>query len=665
MTTMPEFTSQAATLEPWYAANQHYLSEAVTRVAERLQRHAAGEPHLPNAQPGARDGAEFALDRLADAFKLSSFEVATLLLCAGMELDGAFPELCARAQNDAARPYPTFGLALAALQDAHWSALSPGAALRYWRLIEVGSGPSLVSSPLRIDERVLHFLAGVQHLDEHLAGYVTPEPPADELLPSQDVLASTIADLWAQAVATQTELPAVQLVGSDSAAKRALAAAACDRLGVTPYAMPAAIVPTTPHELDALVRLWQREAVLSDAALLLDGDDDDAQDAARWSSLALFAEQMGGAIFLCTQERRPLKRRVTVSFDVEKPAAAEQHALWQQMLGSAAPLLNGELDRVVAHFNLNAPAIRAVCASVAPAAHDALYAPQAVRPLGTALWDACRRQARARLGDLAQRIRPVATWDDLVLPEAQRETLRAIGLQVRQRATVYGRWGFAERSNRGLGISALFAGASGTGKTMAAEVLANELALDLYKIDLSQVVSKYIGETEKNLRRVFDAAEEGGAILLFDEADAIFGKRSEVKDSHDRYANIEVSYLLQRMEAYTGLAILTTNMKSALDTAFLRRIRFVVHFPFPDAAERAAIWERIFPPQTPAQGLQPARLAQLNVAGGNIRNIALAAAFLAAEEAAPVTMAHILHAARGEYTKIEKTLTNEEVRGWM
>ena len=194
-------------------------------------------------------------------------------------------------------------------------------------------------------------------------------------------------------------------------------------------------------------------------------------------------------------------------------------------------------------------------ASVAPAAHDALYAPQAVRPLGTALWDACRRQARARLGDLAQRIRPVATWDDLVLPEAQRETLRAIGLQVRQRATVYGRWGFAERSNRGLGISALFAGASGTGKTMAAEVLANELALDLYKIDLSQVVSKYIGETEKNLRRVFDAAEEGGAILLFDEADAIFGKRSEVKDSHDRYANIEVSYLLQRMEALSLIHI--------------------------------------------------------------------------------------------------------------
>ncbi|MFO7632401.1 MAG: ATP-binding protein [Caldilinea sp.] len=655
---------RAATSEPWYAANQHYLMDAVGRVAEHLRRHAAEEPRASHAEIFASTGAGFALDRVVDAFGLSTFDVAILLLCAGMELDSTFPDLCASAQNDVTRTYPTFGLALAALPGAHWSALSPGAALRYWRLIEVGSGASLVSSPLRIDERVLHFLAGVQHLDEHLAGYVTPEPPADDLLPSQAALADAIASLWAQAVETHADLPAVQLVGSDSITKRSLVAAACERLGVTPYRMPATVVPATPHELDALVRLWQREAVLSGAALLLDCDDLEGQDAAHWSSLALFAERVGGALFLCTQERRQLKRRVVVSFDVEKPASDEQYALWQQMLGQAAPLLNGHLDRVIAQFNLNAPAIRAVCASLAPTATDALHTPQDVRHLGATLWRACRSQARPRLDDLAQRIRAIATWDDLVLPDAQRETLCEIGLQVRQRATVYGRWGFAERSNRGLGISALFAGASGTGKTMAAEVLANELDLDLYKIDLSQVVSKYIGETEKNLRRVFDAAEEGGAILLFDEADAIFGKRSEVKDSHDRYANIEVSYLLQRMEAYSGLAILTTNMKSALDTAFLRRIRFVVHFPFPDAIQRAAIWQRILPPKTPTRGLRPERLAQLNVAGGNIRNIALAAAFLAAEEDAPVSMGHMLQAARGEYIKIEKALTNEEVRGW-
>jgi SpoVK/Ycf46/Vps4 family AAA+-type ATPase len=266
---------------------------------------------------------------------------------------------------------------------------------------------------------------------------------------------------------------------------------------------------------------------------------------------------------------------------------------------------------------------------------------------------------------LAQRIEPAAAWDDLVLPEPQRQTLREIAVHVRRRATVYDDWGFAARCSRGLGISALFAGPSGTGKTMAAEVLANELRLDLYRIDLSQVVSKYIGETEKNLRRVFDAAEDGGAILLFDEADALFGKRSEVKDSHDRYANLEISYLLQRMEAYRGLAVLTTNRKDALDAAFLRRLRFVVTFPFPDAGQRARIWQRIFPGQTPTEGLALDKLARLNVAGGNIRNIALAAAFLAADEGEPVGMAHLLRAARGEFAKLEKTLTEAELKEWV
>lgn len=200
---------------------------------------------------------------------------------------------------------------------------------------------------------------------------------------------------------------------------------------------------------------------------------------------------------------------------------------------------------------------------------------------------------------------------------------------------------------------------------MAAEVLAQELRLDLYRIDLSAVVSKYIGETEKNLRRIFDAAETGGAILLFDEADALFGKRTEVKDSHDRHANVEVSYLLQRMEAYQGLAILTTNLKGSLDQAFLRRIRFVVPFPFPDAKARAEIWQRIFPSRTPSEGLDPDKLGRLNVAGGNIRNIALNAAFLAAEAGEAVMMKHILQASKSEYLKLERSLTDAEVRGWV
>ena len=217
-----------------------------------------------------------------------------------------------------------------------------------------------------------------------------------------------------------------------------------------------------------------------------------------------------------------------------------------------------------------------------------------------------------------------------MLPELQKQTLRQLAAQARHRMKVYETWGFAAKGRRGLGLSALFSGPSGTGKTLAAEVLAGELELDLYRIDLSAVVSKYIGETEKNLKQVFDAAEAGGVLLLFDEADALFGKRGEVKDSHDRYANIEVGYLLQRMESFQGLAILTTNLKSSLDKAFQRRLRFTVDFPFPDAAQREAIWRACFRRRRRPRICEPDRLAQLNMTGGNIRNIALNAAFLAA-----------------------------------
>jgi hypothetical protein len=420
-------------------------------------------------------------------------------------------------------------------------------------------------------------------------------------------------------------------------------------------------LPPAPSEQWTLIRLWEREAALSATALLLDCDALDPADTPRVTAAARFVERVGGVLLMSCRERQRGLSRPTITFDVSKPGAGEQRVAWQGALGPAAGRLNGHIEALVSQFNLGAQAIRNASA-------DALGrtppGPDAGADLGQALWDACRVQARPRLDDLAQRIDPAASWDDLVLPEAQRQILREVAIHVRQRSKVYERWGFATKGSRGLGISALFSGASGTGKTMAAEVLANELRLDLYRIDLSATVSKYIGETEKNLRRIFDAAEEGGAILLFDEADALFGKRSEVKDSHDRYANIEVGYLLQRMEAYRGLAVLTTNLKSSLDTAFLRRIRFVVQFPFPDARQRAEIWRRVFPAGAPVEDLDVAALARLNVAGGNIRNIALNAAFLAADSDRPVRMTHLLHAARSEYAKLEKPLTESEIGSW-
>ena len=620
----------------WTEANQRHLLGALAAVRARLEGRAPEPPPaIPDMAPPP------ALESLCALFGLSPFERDVVLLCAGMDLDSKFAALCATAQGDPRRDHPTFSLALAVLPEAHWSALTPGAPLRRWRLIEVLPGGSLTLSPLRIDERVLHFLAGASHLDERLAGIVEPVPAAGSPVDSHRATAGQITAILRAA----RPWPVVQLCGSDTAAQRAGAAAGCAALGLNLYAMSAHAVPGDARELETLVRLWERETAFSAAALLLVCDEMDASD-----PVTRFIERTGGVLLLATRDRRLLRHRSSISLDVGKPTPEEQRALWQAALGEAAAGVNGELEAVLGQFDLSAASIRAACV-------------QASSP--GSLWDACRTQARPRFHDLAQRIEPRAAWDDLVLPEPQLRTLREITAHVRRRARVYGTWGFAQKCARGLGISALFAGASGTGKTLAAEVLANELRLDLYRIDLSQVVSKYIGETEKNLRRVFDAADEGGAILLFDEADALFGRRSEVKDSHDRYANIEVSYLLQRMEAYRGLAILTTNMKDALDPAFLRRIRFVVQFPFPDGLQRAEIWRRMFPAQTPVDGLDMARLARLNVAGGNIRNIALNAAFLAADANEPVRMAHLLRAARTECVKIEKPLTESEIGGWV
>ncbi len=673
----------------WHEANQRYLTAALAVVRALLERHAAralrdaGAPALEEqpvslAEQALRQAAEempspAALDTLSAAFALSPFERQVLLLCAGVELDSNLASLCGTAQGDARRVCPTFSLALAALPGAHWSALTPAAPLRRWRMIALAPGESLTLGPLRIDERVLHYLSGVSYLDDRLRGTVERVPalpasprepgaagesagPSAEpyVPPSQRGIAERIARTWSRPQ-PGAGWPAIQLYGEGVAGKQAIAAWACARLGLQLYRMRAVQIPTAADERETLARLWEREAALSGSALLLDCDEVDSAEARR--AVAAFVRETQGMIVLASRDPLSTGEGLTIRLLVPGLSAEEQRRLWQQALGPAAQELNGQLDGVVTQFNLSLPGIQAVSAEM-------LGGPDDEGRSVSRLWDACRVQARPRLEDMAQRIEPVATWNDLVLPEGQMQTLRDLAAQVRQRARVYGAWGFASKSARGLGISALFAGASGTGKTMAAEVLANELRLDLYRIDLSQVVSKYIGETEKNLRRVFDAAEEGGAILLFDEADALFGRRSEVKDSHDRYANIEVSYLLQRMECYRGLAILTTNMKQALDPAFLRRIRFIVPFPFPDAAQRAEIWRRIFPAATPTHELHSDKLARLNVAGGNIHNIAMHAAFLAAEAGEAVGMPHLLRAARREYAKLEKALTEAEIGGW-
>lgn len=634
--------SAESTAQDWAVANQRCVMVELATLSRLLRGETEEGAELEEAR--AALPAPSALDTLCALFGLSDFERRIVLLCAGVELEGEFASRCSAASGSSGNPWPSFGLALATFPNAHWDALAPTAPLRRWRLVEItGSGP-LVAAALRIDERILFHLTGLAPLDERLAGLVRPVPETPELPSSQLTSFNRLASAWQ----SESPAPVLQLCGADNASKRALAARVAQRVGAKLFALSAVSLPANPADLDLIQRIWEREALLQNAALLLECNPGETADGARELAIDRWIETSRLPLLVSTVTPRPNIERTMVTADLVKPTKSEQLRAWQEALGPAAAGLNGELERVTSQFDFSATAIRTA----------------AGRSGERGLWAACRLHARPKLADLAQHIPSKANWDDLVLPEPQLRTLRTIAEQVRHRTKVYDDWGFAEQSARGLGLSALFAGPSGTGKTLAAEILACEMSLDLFRIDLSAVVSKYIGETEKNLRRVFDAAEEGGTVLLFDEADALFGKRSEVKDSHDRYANIEVSYLLQRMEAYRGLAILTTNMKEALDPAFLRRLRFVVQFPFPDQAQRAEIWRRIFPSKTPTARLDLGALSRLSVSGGNIRSIALNAAFAAAGSDEPVRMTHLLRAARMEYDKLEKPLTEAELGGW-
>ncbi len=646
----------------WLEANQRLMAAELGRLRQRL-----GAPDdaqaLASTLEAARSAmpAPAAIDELADGFGLSGFERDVLLLCAGVEMDAQLAAQCETASGEARRPGASFGLALAALASPHWSALTPISPLRRWRLVEVDESTGLARARLRIDERILHCLAGVNYLDPRLRSLLREAAPPAAMGEAHRTVCGDIED--ALALENASEAPLLWLLGDDPLGQSDVAAEVAAALGLGLHVLRADDVPSGHAEIDALATLWQREALLLGGALLLRAGADSLPDAA-----VRLVESLHGLVFVSARQPQPLER-VSLRFAVDKPGALEQKRLWRQALGLGASQPDGALDRqpdasldaaldlVAGQFKLSARTIEAEGARLAPllAASD--------RP-ASAMRSVCRALGYAQLDELAQRIDAVAGWDDLMLPEAQQATLREIATHVRNRLKVYLDWGFADKGLRGLGISALFAGESGTGKTLAAEVLARELQLDLYRIDLSAVVSKYIGETEKNLRRVFDAAEDSGAILLFDEADALFGKRSEVRDSHDRYANIEVSYLLQRMESYQGLAILTTNLKSALDAAFQRRLRFVVQFPFPNQALRETIWRSAFPLRTPLAAIDNGKLARLSVTGGSIRNIALNAAFRAAELDEPVSMAHLLHAAHFEAGKRERPLSDAETRGW-
>lgn len=669
------------TADPQHRENLQLLLGETDLLRQVLLSAVAGSDRPPSPTTDASLHPSPRLEKLCQLFGLVPFERQIILLCAGVELDLQFGVLCAQLQGHPSRNYPSLGLAIALFSDADPRVFSNQQPLQRWQLVEMVPGYAMAHAPLRLNPRILCYLTGDFALTVELASFWQPMllPEAATagggvLADSHQEIAAQLSTLWAQSKATHT-VPLIQLHGPDASVPRQIAAQACQQGDYSLVVISWVDLLRAEQPRYRLQQLCWREARLTNCRVLIECHGIASQQLDWAQELQTFVEGLHIPIVISTPVRLRPYQRPLITIEIVPLTYAEQRQLWQTHLGAAAIELNGHLDRLVTQFNLSSPAIAAACLAFqeytvpSPAPESPENTPsENTSPLPeplSQLWDFCRVQARYGLDALAQRIETKATWADLILPEDHKTTLQTIAIHLRQRSQVYQTWGFAAQGNRGLGITALFSGESGTGKTMAAEVVAHELRLDLYRIDLSAVISKYIGETEKNLQRIFDAAEVGGAILLFDEADALFGKRTEVKDSHDRHANVEVSYLLQRMEAYRGLAVLTTNLKQSLDRAFLRRIQFSLTFPFPDQKAREEIWQRIFPPETPTEGLKYNKLANLNITGGIIRNIALNAAFLAAEAGTPITMPHLLVATKREYIKREVSLTRAETSGWI
>lgn len=630
------------------------------------------------AQEAQACGAPPALEILSRLFRLEEFELNVLLLCLAPTVDPAFERLYGYVQDDATQKYPTIGLAMQifgrengingeAERGHDWRHFAPTAPLQRFRLLhsEQMPGVSRASEPLRIHRRIADYLLGINQMDEQVAAVARRVTKKGALGPDQEEVVVRL-ERRLRAWNDREQMPVIQLAGPAAAGHQAVACELCARCGIALYAIDPASLPAAAGDRQAYYRILEREAILLSCAYYLDCTGFDLGSRAEASQVLSFLNQVQAFIVVACREPLQTERRM-ITFRLTKSEAATQLAVWNANLAGELPeqarqSLNGSVDgllaKLIQQFHFSPQQIHRVVEEACETA--GLRDPELPVLELRDLWQTARTQAARSMDGLAERIEGRRSLDQLVLPPEQLRQIQEIASQVEQRGRVYEQWGFGSRLNRGRGIAALFAGPSGTGKTMAAEVLAHHLDLDLYRIDLASVISKYIGETEKNLRRVFDAAEESGAILFFDEADALFGKRSEVRDSHDRYANIEINYLLQRMEDYRGLAILATNRKSLLDQAFLRRLRFLVDFPFPSVADRVRIWQGAFPPQAEKETLDYEFLGRLEIAGGNISNIALNAAFLAAGEGTSIQMRHVMTAAQREYAKIDKLMVEGE-----
>ena len=627
-----------------------------------------------------RQGVRLSLREIETRFDLTPFDKGVLLVCLAPELDLNYEKLYAYLQNDVTSKRPTIDLVFRLFCETMSqrvqarSRFTNQAPLFEHHLVvlngEENASQSFLSRPLKIDERIVRYLLEIGGPDDALATFsrvVRPSATLEEvLLPAESK--ANLANLFGAVVrlgerGEGERARGLVFHGPVGVGKKYTAEALCGTAGLALLVANLAQALASGQNVAALVARLFREARLRGAAIYLDSaellmaEQEPAQQARR--ALLQAMERFHGVVFLGSAKPwktlTPREARYLVTIDFPWPDFDARRKLWRELVSRSSSLRaipESEIDVVSGKFQFTVSKIHQ---AIAETSHNSLMREQPFSEVTVRdLYRACRSQSTTNLINLAQKVKPLYTWDDIVVSKDTLQHLKEICLHVKHRQQVFSEWNFDNRISLGKGTSALFSGPPGTGKTMAAEIIANELGLDLFKIDLSTVVSKYIGETEKNLSRIFQEAEQSNAILFFDEADALFGKRSEVKDSHDRYANIEINYLLQKMEEYEGIVIMASNLQKNIDEAFTRRLRFIVEIPFPDRNYRARIWRNIFPAETPrATDIEFDFLAgKFEISGGHIKNIALNAAFLAAENSGVVSMKHIIRATKREFQKM-------------
>jgi hypothetical protein len=632
-------------------------------------------------------GVYLSLPRLSELFGLSRFEEQCLVVCLAPEADRKYEKLYAYLQDDATRRKPSVDLVLNLLckgqpeKLAARAAFDPHAALLKFKLLEINDagtdGPMpLLSRSLKLDDQILNLVLGHRPTDARLkrfARMVLPRESAVGMIAAQELYQRTSSFIRAHFAEPQSTGRNVVLFlhGPENLDNRLLAEAICHSFTLPLLVADVEAMKAGQSPFEQAAWLLAREAALQSAVLCLENADclvaEPEKHRLELNALIESAKTFSRLTFMFGsrhwQPREFAQDCVFLSIAVSRPDLATAKGLWEQGLGLRERLADDVDSTVLAgRFRFGMSQIQGALAAAENLAR--WRSPENWRITVSDLFAACRAQSSTKLGALAHKIDPKQAWGDIVLPHDNLAQLKELCEQARYRHRVYGEWGFDRKLSLGKGLNALFSGSPGTGKTMAAEVIAGELQLDLYRIDLSQVVSKYIGETEKNLHQIFLEAQAGHAILFFDEADALFGKRSEVKDAHDRYANIEVGYLLQKMEEYEGVAILATNLSQHIDDAFLRRMHFIIEFPFPDHEYRRQIWQVVFPHEAPlAEEVDFDVLArEIKLAGGNIRNIALAAAFYAASDGQVIEMPHLWQAARREHQKLGRTWEHSRAR---